>query len=222
MLRQDFTIHQLETRDGLKVEIGASLLLLALVMVQIVHGIGPFLHSLAVFVLILLSLHLREMARGWVVRAFGLKLSGIVLSGAGGHTLHERGTDEQEELIAAIGPITSFALWAGTNLMMPIAPEAALIWLQIFAFVNLFIGIFTALPVQPMDGGRFLHLYLTRHFGQRLANRIMGFLGLGLSVFWLPASLLAFLICGMVLIALPSPREHWDMLKGADPVLDGS
>lgn len=220
MLRQDFAIYQSETQEGLQVEIGASLLLLALVMLNVIHGAGPFLHSLAVFITILFSLHMREMARAWIVRMQGLKVHGITLSGAGGYTNHERGTDAQEELIAAIGPITSFALWAGTNLILPLAPEAAVAWLQIFAFVNLFIGIFTALPVQPLDGGRFLHLYFTRIFGQVAANRIMGFLGLGLSVFWLPASLLAFLICGMVLIALPSPREHWQMLKGADPVLD--
>lgn len=218
MLRQDFAIYQSETHEGVKVEIGASLLLLALVMLKVVHGAGPFLHSLAVFIIIVFSFHAREMARAWAVRFQGLTLNAIVLSGAGGHTDHERGTDEQEELIAIMGPLTSFALWAGANLMIPFAPEAAVAWLQIFAFVNLFIGIFTSLPVQPLDGGRFLHLYFSRTFGPILANRIMGFLGLGLSVFWLPASLLAFLICGMVLVALPSPREHWEMLKGADPV----
>ena len=123
MLRQDFMIFQSQSKDGLRVEIGASLLLLALVMLQVVHGAGVFLHSLAIFVLILLSLHLREMVRAWVVRLQGLKLHGIVLSGAGGYTLHDRGSDEQEELIAAIGPITSLALWAGTNLVLPIAPK---------------------------------------------------------------------------------------------------
>ena len=71
MLRQDFIIFQSQSTEGLRVEIGASLLLLALVMLQVVHGAGPFLHSLAIFVLILLSLHLREMARAWVVRPAG-------------------------------------------------------------------------------------------------------------------------------------------------------
>jgi len=219
MLRQDFAIYRSETRDGLRVEIGASLILLALVMLQVVHGASTFLHSLAIFIIVVFSLHMREMMRAWAVQLQGLTLHGIVLSGAGGYTEHNRGTDEQEELIAIIGPITSFALWALANLAMPfVGDETALMWLQIFAFVNLFIGIFTALPVQPLDGGRFLHLFLSRHLGQGAANRMMGFMGLGLSVFWLPASLLAFLIFGMVLIALPSPREHWEMLKGADPI----
>lgn len=218
MLRQDFSIFQSEMRDGLRIEVGASLLLLTLVMLKITQGAAPFLHSLAVFVTILASLHMREMARSWMVRRQGLKLHGIMLTGAGGHTLHDRGTDEQEELIAITGPFTSLTLWAVANLIIPVAPEGAVLWLQVFAFVNLFIGIFTALPVQPLDGGRFLHLYFTRTLGQDIANRIMGFLGLGLSVFWLPVSLLAFLIFGMVMIALPSPREHWQMLKGANPI----
>lgn len=219
MLRQDFAIYQAECRDGHKIDIGLSLLLLMVVMLC---ASQHFMMDLAAFFLIVFSLHTREMIRAWFVRLLGLELHNIVLSGAGGHTVHESGTVEEEELIAAIGPITNFTLWALAVLALPFftADGAVFFWLELFAFVNLFVGIATALPMMPMDGGRFLYLYLGRVFGQGTANRVVGGVGLVLSVIWLPVLLLSFLITGMVLIALPSIQEHWDMLKGSDPVKD--
>lgn len=221
MLREDFLIYQSETPEGVRVEIGASLMLLSLVMVVASPTLAAFLHNLAVLIVIIGSFHLREMARGWMVRLQGLELHGTVLSGAGGHTLHEGGSCRQEELIAIAGPLTSLALWAAANLLMAMVPATdGILWLEIFAFVNLFIALFTALPVMPLDGGRFWHLVLGRMFGTGFANRAIGGMGLVLSLIWLPVCLLAFLICGMILIAIPSVREHWDMLKGQDPMTD--
>ncbi|MEM1273500.1 MAG: hypothetical protein AAGF88_06755 [Pseudomonadota bacterium] len=221
MLRQDFVIFQAETQTGIHVEIGASLLLLGFVMVHLVGGAAAFLYDLAIFLTIVFSLHLREMARAWMVQLHGLRLDGVVLSGAGGRTLHARGTTKQEELIAITGPLTSFALWAGANLILTLLPDGEIAhWLRIFAFINLFIGIFTILPIQPLDGGRFFYLWLGRVLGHRIANRLMGGIGLLLSLIWLPACLLAFIIFGMVLIALPSVQEHWAMLKGDAAIED--
>ncbi|MEM9319713.1 MAG: hypothetical protein AAGA70_12015 [Pseudomonadota bacterium] len=221
MLRQDFAIYYAETQNGVRVEIGASLLLLALVMIPLLGGAAAFLHGVAVFLIVLAALHLREVARSILAGRLGLRLDGVVLSGAGGRTLTERRSCEYDELIAISGPLASFSLWALANLALTIVPDGeARYWLEIFAFVNLFVGLFTILPVQSLDGGRFCYLWLRRRVGAAIANRLMGAVGLLLAVIWLPASLLAFLICGIVLIALPSIGEHWAMLKGADAIED--
>lgn len=221
MLRQDFAVYQSQVKDGVRIEIAASLMLLAFVMTVAFDSVSRFIENFAVLIIILACLHLREMARSWVVRVQGLTQEAIVLSGSGGGSIHTSGTDEQEELIAAIGPLTSFALWGLTNLVLLGVPDGeARHWVEVFAFVNLFIGVFTALPVMPLDGGRFLHLYLGRSVGPNMANRTLGFTGLIISVLWLPACLLALLVTGMILIAVPSLHEHWEMLKGADPHSD--
>lgn len=216
MLRQDMPLVQLKMPDGLRIEIGFSLLLFAFVMVHLTGGIAGFLHDLAIFVLILFSFYMREVFRLWVVKAQGLEVYGVRFSGAGGSVEHSRGSIEQQELIAAMGPITSFGLWAISSLLLTVLPEASMAatWLYKFAFINFFIGIITILPAQPLDGGRFLYLYLGRTISVSFARRVMGAFGLALSVIWLPAMLLSFLIFGIVLLSLPSISEHWAMLKG--------
>lgn len=223
MLRQDFTVLQIEPGDGPRVEIGGSLILLAFVMVHVLSGVMAFLEDLAVFVVIVFSLFLREAVRARVIEALGLRLFSVRLSGGGGHADYSRASLRDEETIAAIGPMVSLALWAMATIVLWTLPDgsAAARWVEIFAFVNLFIGIFTALPVQPNDGGRFLYLWLSRTISVPVARRVCGGIGLLLSVVWLPASLLAFLIFGMVLIALPSVSEHWAMLTRGAPAVEG-
>lgn len=216
MLRQDMPVVQFSTREGVRIEIGFSLVLFAFVMVHLTGGMAGFLGDLAVFLLIIFSLYLREAARTWVVAKQGLELISHKFGAAGGQVRTSRASVEAQELIAAIGPLTSFGLWAISALILPLLPEASLAadWLMKFAFINLFIGIVTSLPVQPLDGGRFLYLYLSRTVSPAFARRVMGAFGLMLSAIWLPAMLLSFLIFGIVLLTLPSMAEHWAMLKG--------
>lgn len=221
MLRQDFTVLQVQSGRGVRLEIGASLVLFAFVMVHVIGGMVEFLHDTLIFMMIVFSLYLRELARAWAVEAQGLTLYAVKLSGGGGAAEHSRATPYQQEFIAAMGPITSFALWALATLAVHVLPDGqAAVWLTKFAFINLFIGLITALPVQPMDGGKFLYLYLGRTISVAFARRVMGVFGLMLSLIWLPAMLLTFLIFGIVLISLPSISEHWEMIKGA-PALEG-
>ncbi|MBF9034748.1 hypothetical protein HKCCE2091_10900 [Rhodobacterales bacterium HKCCE2091] len=215
MLRQDFKVLEVDSGDGIRIEIGASLIFLAFVMVHVVGGLEEFLLDALVFMVILLSLYLREAFRAAVALRMGLTVESVRLNGAGGSIVHSRATPLQAETLAAVGPLASLGLWALASLFHGVLPSGQLAhWVEIFAFVNLFIGIVTLLPVQPFDGGRFLLSALSRLVGPGFARRVMGALGLPLSVLWLPACLLAFLIFGMVLIALPTPREHWQMLTG--------
>lgn len=216
MLRQDLPVVQFRTREGIRIEVGASILFLAIIMVHMSGGIVGFLHDLAIFVLILFAFYLREVTRSWVVSNQGHDIFSVSFGGAGGQIAHSRASIEEQEVIAAMGPLTSLGLWAISALILPFLPEAsaAAVWLEIFAFINLYIGIITALPVLPLDGGRFLFLYLGRTVSPTAARRVVGGLGLLLSVIWLPAMLLSFLVFGILLLAVPSMREHWGMLKG--------
>ncbi|MBF9031557.1 hypothetical protein HKCCE3408_14235 [Rhodobacterales bacterium HKCCE3408] len=219
MLRHDVAVVKWNDCQGIRHEIGLSVFLLAFLIVPPTGTVAEVVADLSIFMMVIAALALREAIRAWAAGVQGLKLFAVKLSAAGGHVEHSRADRVQEEFVAAMGPVTSLWLWAVAATLSQLLPAGATAaWMADFALVNLFIGAITALPALPLDGGRFLYLYLGRTVSEHVARRVIGVCGLVLSVLWLPAMLMTYLFTGLVLLALPSIQEHWEMVKGAAPV----
>lgn len=217
MFQNDTPLVEFRGPGGVPVKVTLSMALLGVVLVHVTGGFAEFMRDALVFTLLFLSLYLREVVRAGMIRLLGLRLHGITLSGAGGVCDYARGTPDQEELIAAAGPITSFAIWAIATLILPILPAGGLhTMVEVLAILNLFVGIVTMMPVMPLDGGKLFHLMLRRVIPEPLATRIIGAVGLVLTVIWLPAMLLSFVLFGLALVTIPSADLHWRMLRRAE------
>ncbi len=101
-----------------------------------------------------------EMSHALVARRSGVKVAGITLWLFGGVSQLEGEPKSagSEALIAAVGPLTSFAV-ALIALVLALATSSfalvsdLLSWLS---FVNVALGVFNLVPAFPLDGGRLL------------------------------------------------------------------
>ena len=120
--------------------------------------------------LLFVSVLLHELSHSFVAMAHGLSVRGITLLVFGGvsHLEDEPPSPRAEFLIAAIGPITSFAiaavLWAinASGLVQPAWAQAVVSYLVL---VNFAVGIFNLVPGFPLDGGRILRAALWKWKG---------------------------------------------------------
>ncbi|MEM6306075.1 MAG: site-2 protease family protein [Pseudomonadota bacterium] len=199
---------------GIPVQIGGSILLLPLLFL-VLAGSNGLAFSLIFVGLLIGSIFLHELGHAWGCLVQGVAVKRIMLHGGGGFCEHARtGTPRADELIIAMGPIVNFALWAIASLIGQWAGTGLLGWVLFWtATINLFLGIFNMLPVQPLDGGRLLQLVLFRFMPPRRATRIAGGVGLAFALIWYPAAILLFLSVGLVLFFFPSIRLHLQMLK---------
>jgi Zn-dependent protease/CBS domain-containing protein len=145
--------------------------------------------------LLFVSVLLHELSHSLVAIGQGLSVRGITLHVFGGvsHLEDEPPSPRAEFLIAAVGPLTSFAiaavLWAvGASGLI----EAG--WARATAgylvFINVAVGVFNLIPGFPLDGGRLLRAALWRWQGTLpratwIASRVgvffaFGLMGLGL------------------------------------------
>jgi Zn-dependent protease len=119
-----------------------------------------FAMAAASVILFFASIVLHEMAHALVARAHRIPVRSITLFILGGvaQITREAARPSQELLMAAAGPLTSFALavgflgvWfaLGANRDRPV--DYVLVWL---ALMNIILGVFNLLPAFPMDGGR--------------------------------------------------------------------
>lgn len=122
----------------------------------------------AVFYVCLLA---HEMSHALVAKRNGVKVAGITLWLFGGVSRLEGAPPSAgaEALIAAVGPLTSFAVAAvafGLYLATSSNPLIAdlLSWL---AVVNVALGLFNLVPAFPLDGGRLLGSLLWWRSGSR-------------------------------------------------------
>jgi Zn-dependent protease/predicted transcriptional regulator len=123
--------------------------------------LGAWLSGLVAALLLFVSVLLHELSHAFVARAQGLEVRGITLHVFGGvsELEGEPRSPRAEFLIAAVGPLTSFAiaglLWAvrATD-VVPAGPPEAIVGYLIL--VNVAVGVFNLVPGFPLDGGRLL------------------------------------------------------------------
>jgi Zn-dependent protease/CBS domain-containing protein len=118
------------------------------------------------FVLLLYgSVLVHEISHVAVAKALGMEVRRIVLQMLGGvsEVVEEQpGKASREYLVAAVGPLTSLLL-GGVGLALAEAfQHDSMPWVlaEEFAFANLFVAAFNALPGLPLDGGRVLRALL--------------------------------------------------------------
>ncbi len=224
MFRDDTVVFQFTGPMGVRVEIGQSIVFLLGFIAIFSHG---DLRGGMIFAgLLLAAIFLHELGHAWGCKVQGIPVRRIMLNGAGGFCEPARSASaEQQELIVAMGPIVNLALWALASLAqwalwetMIAGPSYAMIQvyqaLVIFAFLNLALFIFNMIPVQPLDGGKLLHLMLLRVLDPDAAHRVTGRVGLVLSILWVPAAILAYMTYGWILFFIPSIPAHYRMARG--------
>lgn len=149
-----------------------------------VYWVSGLIAALLLFVSVLLH----ELSHAFVALGQGLPVRRITLFMFGGvsHLEDEPRTARSEFLIAAAGPVTSFAiaaiLWAVRRFALAEATIAATI-VGYLVSVNVAVGVFNLVPGFPLDGGRLLRAALWRWHGSvgratYLASRV----GVGFAV----------------------------------------
>lgn len=129
-----------------------------------------WLSGLVAALLLFVSVLLHELAHAFVAIGQGLAVRRITLFMFGGvsHLEDEPRSARSEFLIAAAGPLASFAvgaiLWAIGTLGLVTHSVAAAI-LGYLVFVNVAVGVFNLIPGFPLDGGRLLRAALWRWQG---------------------------------------------------------
>jgi Zn-dependent protease/predicted transcriptional regulator len=124
-----------------------------------------WLYGLVAGLLLFASVLVHELAHSLVATAHGLTVRGITLHVFGGvsHLEDEAPTPRAEILIAAAGPLASFAIAAAlwgvrtTGLAADGSVGAIVSYLMT---VNVMVGLFNLIPGFPLDGGRLLRAAL--------------------------------------------------------------
>ncbi len=224
MLRDDTVVFQFTGPMGVRVEIGQSIVFL-LGFIVIFSG-GDIVQSAIFAALLFLAIFLHELGHAWGCQVQRIPVRRIMLHGGGGFCERVRSANaHQQELIVAMGPIVNLALWALASLAqwamlssMTTVPSMMMIQifmaLNTFAFLNLAFFIFNMIPVQPLDGGKLLHLMLLRVLERDAALRVAGRVGLVLSILWIPAAIVVYMDYGWILFFLPSIPAHYRMARG--------
>ena len=210
------TVPILEFRGpwGLPIQIGASIMLLPLILVDLGGTPRDMVFDFMFVAILIGSIYLHELGHAWGCLIQGIPVKRVMLYGGGGFCQPGRSSSPYErELMVAMGPIVNLALWASAGLIAPLIADPEINWVfRTIAWVNGFLFILNILPVHPLDGGQLFQLFMMRFINPSLALTISASLGLILSIFWIPLMMLSFLYLGVVLFFLPSPRAHWNML----------
>lgn len=108
-----------------------------------------------------------EIGHALAIQKLGYGNSTIVLQGLGGVTINRSGrrTPKKAIIISLAGPAFSFSLTLVFGLAAFFYPNQDLLKLSFegIAWVNLVLGIFNLIPINPLDGGHVL-LHALRHF----------------------------------------------------------
>ncbi len=223
---QEQVIHQFRGPWGVRVEIHSSIVMLALVFIGFNMGsVTDMLWGAATFAMLVGSIYLHELGHAWGNIIQKVPVRRVVIYGGGGfcEPAASAGPREQE-LVVAMGPIVNLVIWAVGSMAANKMWEAwyasdgdTLYWpallLEQLASLNLFLAILNLMPVQPLDGGKLLHLFFLRFLDARGALRVAGGIGLVFSVLWIPAMIGLFLIFGWLLFFIPSVKQHLAMVR---------
>lgn len=200
---------------GVPVQVGGSILLLPLIFIGLGGGMASIMYDMIIVGMLIGSIFLHELGHAWGCKVQGVPVRRIMIYGGGGFCEQARSASaHQQELIVAMGPIVNFAIWAIASLIYPtLEPGLLLFSVYMLAQINLFLGIFNMLPVQPLDGGKIFQLILMRFLPAATSTRIAGGVGLVFAALWIPAAIWMFLTIGLVLFFFPSFRLHLQMLR---------
>jgi len=117
------------------------------------------------------SVFLHEVAHAIAARAFGRKVTEIVLTLWGGHTSFESKnlTPVVNGVTAAAGPLMNLLIAAGARGVLFFADPGGLtgVLISYIAWANVLLAVFNVLPGIPMDGGRILESLVWRLSGDR-------------------------------------------------------
>ena len=198
---------------GIPIEIGATLPLLAFIILSAGGTPGPT--TLTFIAVIVVSILLHELGHAWGCIVQGVPVERVMLYGGGGFCQPARAPSHREdELIVAMGPIVNIVLWALSSLALNYVQGgmvAVVLW-QVMV-VNLALFALNMLPVQPLDGGKLLHLLLRRFFPPLFALKITGFVGLIFSILWIPGLVMVWFYLGFLIFFMPNIALHWAMFR---------
>jgi Zn-dependent protease len=143
---------------GFPVEINLTFLLLLGAVFLWMGGVA----GLIVVAIAFGSVLLHELGHAVVARRLGVRVSGIELHFFGGAAkmIEMPRSANHEIAIAAAGPIVSLGL---AGLGLGLGAVAGSWFISIIGWINLTLALFNLIPALPMDGGRILRAYLTRH-----------------------------------------------------------
>lgn len=115
-----------------------------------------FTLGLVVAIGLFVAVFLHEVAHTAVARAYGREVDRIVLTFFGGHTQFRSKDPRPLEigLIAAAGPVANAAIGALSGAIVQTLDGMPALFLGYFAWMNLILAGFNALPGTPLDGGR--------------------------------------------------------------------
>lgn len=234
MFRDTTPVFEFRGPFGIPVQIGGSLALL--VMFYLLMAGSSLMSALVVVVMLVGSIFLHELGHAWASVVQGVPVRRIMLYGGGGFCENTRSAKAREqEFIVAMGPIVNLTLWAlgslgAYSLWQGIIADGSFVQigqnaavdpriplarhLELFAMINGFLAVFNLLPVQPLDGGKLLHLILLRVTPSETAMKITGSIGLVLSILWIPGMILFYGMGWWILFFIPSIPLHYAMARG--------
>ena len=131
MFRDTSPIFEFRGPWGVPIQIGGSLLLLPLMLIDLGGTPRGFAFDM-MFVLILIgSIYLHELGHAWACLIQGVPVKRIMLYGGGGFCERTRSaTRHEQELIVAMGPIVNLFLWAIAGLIAPFISDPEIAWGQ--------------------------------------------------------------------------------------------
>lgn len=216
MFRDAAPIFEFRGPWGVPVQIGGSLILLLLLILNFGGSTWTLGYQLVFAAILIGSIYLHELGHAWGCLIQGVPVRRIMIYGGGGFCERTRSaTRYEQELIVAMGPIVNLALWAIAGLLSNLVSDPQVYWVLItIAWINGFLAIFNLIPVHPLDGGKLFELALCRLMPAALAGRISGLVGLAISILWIPIMAWVFVTAGFVFFFLPAAGLHWRMLRG--------
>lgn len=216
MFRDATPIFEFKGPWGVPVQIGGSIVLLLLLVLNFGGPTWTMSYQLTFAAILIGSILLHELGHAWGCLIQGVPVRRIMLYGGGGLCERSRSaTRHEQELIVAMGPIVNLVLWALAGLLSNLVSDPQIHWVLItIAWVNGFLALFNLIPVQPLDGGKLFELLLCRVLPTRLATQVAGFVGLAISIAWIPLMICVFLTSGLIFFFLPAATQHWRMLRG--------
>ena len=207
---------------GVEVRLHAYfLLLLALTMGAAPAAGADGTRGFGLWVMLLLAVLVREVARAVAAAWMGLELNALLLLPTGGLMTFSNGaelTPEMERRMGLVGPVAN--LMSGlvlAGLMLAVAPGISL-WdqpwisvghlLRALVWGNVLLAVLNLLPAVPLDAGRVVRAMLAKTRGMAVAAKAMS----GLS-----RMVALLLVCGGLGL-----REPWMTTAGAFLLLAGS
>lgn len=215
MFGSEKPVFQFRGPWGVPIQIGSSLMLLALIFVPLGGSSDMMFYGFISFGMLIASIFLHELGHAWGCLIQGIPVRRIMLFGGGGFCERSaNATPYEEELIVAMGPIVNLTIWAVASLLAPMMADPTLAWaLYWLSQMNLFLALFNLLPVMPLDGGKLFQLALMRVMPAYAAKRLAGWVGLFITVLWIPMMIWVYFTLGFVLFFIPPFALHVQMTR---------